>query len=61
MGESEALTWHEFSTLATFNAEVSRGILHTKTWSDHMYKLQRRYDHHGWYDQSGNHQRGRLQ
>jgi hypothetical protein len=38
--------WKEgFGELATYNAEVSRGIVHTKERKDIMRKLQDRYNH----------------
>lgn len=32
------------STLATYNSEVARGIVHTEKWKAHMVKLQERFD-----------------
>ena len=38
-------TWkQEYSVLAGYNAEVSRGIVHTKEWKKRMKILQKDYD-----------------
>jgi len=34
----------KYTALATYNAEVSRGIKHTKIWADKMRLLQQEYD-----------------
>jgi hypothetical protein len=34
----------EIETLARYNAERARGILHTFEWQEQMAKLQRRFD-----------------
>lgn len=41
----EPLTEREVNTLATYNTERSRGILHNPEWRDRMAELQARYDH----------------
>lgn len=39
-----ALTETELHDLATYNAEVSRGILHTARWKIRMAELQQRFN-----------------
>ena len=34
----------DFETLATYNAEVARGIVHTPEWDARMADLQREFD-----------------
>lgn len=38
------LSPYELAALATFNAEVARGILHSEDWRRQMAALQARYD-----------------
>jgi hypothetical protein len=38
------LSFDEFNTLATYNAEVARGIMHTTQWKVKMAALQQRWD-----------------
>jgi hypothetical protein len=40
------LTGIEFSRLATYNAEKSRGIMHTVDWQNKMAILQIQFDHY---------------
>ena len=37
----ETLDRHEIEILGQYNAEVSRGIMHTKKWKAKMAKLQK--------------------
>jgi hypothetical protein len=34
----------DLQTLATFNSEVARGILHTEEWKKRMGELQKQFD-----------------
>ncbi len=40
----ESLPERDFHSLATYNAEVSRGLVHTPEWKQEMAKLQHAYD-----------------
>ena len=40
------LTALEINTLAKYNSEVARGIMHVCSWQDKMREYQRRYDDH---------------
>ena len=42
------LTWREVETLAAFNAEVARGVVHTSRQRIRMAALQWRYGRFGW-------------
>jgi hypothetical protein len=41
---SEAMTEREIETLARYNSEVGRGIMHRPDWVAKMAELQCRYD-----------------
>lgn len=41
---NKAMTEREIDTLARYNAEVGRGIMHQPDWVEKMIELQRRYD-----------------
>jgi hypothetical protein len=39
------LLWEpRFFALAQYNAEVSRGIIHTDEWQEKMHRMQNEYD-----------------
>lgn len=40
----EAYSPHRWNALGTYNAEVSRGIVHTPEWDDRMAEDQRLFD-----------------
>lgn len=42
--ELYGLTDAELNTLATYNSEINRGVVHTEEWRAAMRELQRRYD-----------------
>jgi hypothetical protein len=42
--ELYGLTEAEMNTLATYNSEINRGVMHTEEWRAAMRELQRRYD-----------------
>lgn len=37
------LSWADFTTLATYNAECGRGVVHTRDWDMRMTRLQERF------------------
>lgn len=41
---SYGLTEHEINTLATYNSEKARGLMHTPTYTEQMRVLQGRFD-----------------
>ncbi len=41
---ADSLADRDFHALASYNAEVSRGIVHTPEWDARMADLQRAYD-----------------
>lgn len=43
----------EIEQLATFNAEVARGLVHTDVWRARMARLQARFDFVGYIDSKG--------
>lgn len=38
------MTREEIETLAQYNAETSRGLVHTDVWRERMVRLQRRFN-----------------
>jgi hypothetical protein len=38
------MSHEEINQLATYNAEISRGLLHSQEWIAKMQELQRRFD-----------------
>jgi hypothetical protein len=40
----QPLTHEEIIALATYNAEIARGLVHTELWQEKMRNLQRIFD-----------------